>query len=118
MSRRRDPVRITPAYLATGGRTSARRALPDVLTRLIRVDGRASASLSPPQHHLLTAVDGGDLTLADAAGHLRLPVSAVRILAGDLLDLGLIQAVEPAELPDVELLESVLDGLRKLKKPA
>ncbi|OON77312.1 DUF742 domain-containing protein [Streptomyces tsukubensis] len=117
MTRRREDARVTPAYLATGGRATGRRPLPDSLTRLVRTDTEEPAGLSPPQAQLLNAVDEGVLTLAEAGSHLALPLSAVRILAGDLIEARLIDAIEPAMDQDAELLERVLTGLQELRIP-
>ncbi|MER5772621.1 DUF742 domain-containing protein [Streptomyces sp. NPDC001985] len=54
----------------------------------------------------------------ETAAVLELPVSAVRVLAAHLIDLGLVGARPPipyAAQPDLDLLERVADGLRALK---
>ncbi|WP_327129635.1 DUF742 domain-containing protein [Streptomyces sp. NBC_01727] len=113
--RRRELPREVPAYLATGGRTRPRQELPDLLTRLVWARVEHDGGLDPPQRQLFDAVRGGSLTLADASVYLRLPPGAIRVLTCDLLDLKLIQVAHPAQTTDVELLEDVLNGLRRLK---
>jgi hypothetical protein len=51
-----------------------------------------------------------------AAAHLRLPVSLVVVIASDLVDTGHLQirSAPRHTPPPAELLEKVLDGLRKL----
>ncbi|WP_197364026.1 DUF742 domain-containing protein, partial [Streptomyces clavuligerus] len=74
--------------------------------------------LPAAQRSLLTTLDGGSLTVVETAALLELPVSAVRVLAGHLVDLGLVTARPPipyAVKPDPDLLERVADGLRALK---
>ncbi|MGW6454545.1 DUF742 domain-containing protein [Streptomyces sp. NPDC055078] len=76
------------------------------------------ADLPPAQRTLLDALDGGSLTVVETAAVLELPVSAVRVLAAHLIDLGLVSARPPipyAAQPDPDLLERVADGLRALK---
>lgn len=59
----------------------------------------------------------GMLSLAEAAAHLALPVSIVIVIASDLVDTGhLIVHSAPARhtVPDHQLLEKLLNGLRSL----
>ncbi|WP_323371568.1 DUF742 domain-containing protein [Streptomyces katsurahamanus] len=74
--------------------------------------------LPAAQRTLLGTLDGGSLTVVETAAVLALPVSAVRVLAAHLIDLGLVSARPPipyAAQPDLDLLERVADGLRALK---
>lgn len=74
--------------------------------------------LAPAQRSLLETLDGGSLTVVETAALLELPVSAVRVLAAQLIDRGLIAARGPipyAAKPRPDLLERVADGLRALK---
>ncbi|MFH8614940.1 DUF742 domain-containing protein [Streptomyces sp. NPDC017979] len=76
------------------------------------------ADLPAAQLSLLTALDGGSLTVVEAAALLELPVSAVRVLAAHLIDRGLVRSRPPvpyAAQPPSDLLERVADGLRALK---
>lgn len=57
------------------------------------------------------------LSLVEAGAHLNLPVSVVAVVASDLVDAGYLTArsgLPDTAPPDRELLEEVLDGLRKL----
>ncbi|NJQ02664.1 DUF742 domain-containing protein [Streptomyces zingiberis] len=57
------------------------------------------------------------LSVAEISAHLELPVSTVSVLLADLLADGRAEARAPvpaAELPDTELLEAVVHGLRNL----
>jgi len=55
------------------------------------------------------------LSLAEAAAYLELPVSVVVIVASDLADSGHLLVRTPAGVPaNREVLEELLDGLRKL----
>jgi Protein of unknown function (DUF742) len=59
----------------------------------------------------------GPLSVAELAAEADLPLGVVRVLLGDLLDAGRIritQPVPPAELPGVELLNHVINGLKSL----
>lgn len=66
---------------------------------------------------LLVHCRAGPLSVADLAAEADLPLGVVRILLGDLLDAGRVritQPVPPAELPDVGLLNHLINGLKSL----
>ncbi|MEV5440684.1 DUF742 domain-containing protein [Streptomyces sp. NPDC052682] len=111
---------LVPAYLATGGVARPGRHRLDRLSVLTRGGEPPPAELPAAQLALLDALDGGPLTVVEAAALLRLPVSAVRVLAAGLLDRDLVLArppIPPAERSDPDLLKRVADGLRSLKHP-
>ncbi|WP_026452886.1 DUF742 domain-containing protein [Saccharomonospora iraqiensis] len=58
----------------------------------------------------------GVLSVAEAAAHLSLPVSMVTVLASDLIDGGqlVVRSAPTQQLPEIDVLEKVLNGLRKL----
>jgi hypothetical protein len=128
MTPRRTGRPLVPAYLSTGGVARPSRGSLERLSVLTRTDlvrsdpvraGAAPpAGLSAAQHALLDALDGGSLTVVEAAALLELPVSAIRVLADELTDQGLVRARPPvpvSDLPDHDLLKRVADGLRALK---
>ncbi|MFE7129929.1 DUF742 domain-containing protein [Streptomyces sp. NPDC057638] len=125
---------LVPAYLATDGETRPSRPTLErlsVLTGLTSygdpplpgapdapATAGASAQLTVAQRSVLEVLDGGSLTVVETAALLELPVSAVRVLAAQLIDLALVSTRPPipyAVQPDQELLERVADGLRALK---
>jgi len=116
----RDHRRLVPAYLATTGRTRPTRNTLDRLTVLHGPAAPSTDGLRPEQRRLLELLQPGALSLAEAAAYVRLPVSVVKVLVADLVDVGLLMARAPvpdAELPERQILEKVLDGLRTLKSP-
>ncbi|MCX4743857.1 DUF742 domain-containing protein [Streptomyces antibioticus] len=109
---------LVPAYLSTGGVARPSRPHMERLTVLALGDGARPAGLPPAGLALLDALEGGSLAVVEAAALLRLPVSAVRVLAADLVDRDLVLArapIPPAERFDPDLLKRVADGLRALK---
>jgi hypothetical protein len=57
------------------------------------------------------------LSIAEIAAHMNLLLAAVKVLVADLIDSGLLIHRPPrpaAEVPDIRLLQAVLDGVRKL----
>jgi hypothetical protein len=110
---RDHPVR---PYVLTSGRAHPSRNTIRPETLLV-VDPDAPRPIAPTsQQKALLEMCGGMLSLAEAAAHLRLPVSLVVVIASDLVDTGHLQvrAAPRHTPPPVELLEKVLDGLRKL----
>jgi hypothetical protein len=70
-----------------------------------------------PEHQAIVRLCQRALSVAEIAAHLDLPLGAVRVLLGDLLERGLVQVREPrqvAALPDDSIFEAVINGLRAL----
>ncbi|MCF3135258.1 DUF742 domain-containing protein [Streptomyces olivochromogenes] len=118
MTGRRGGRPLVPAYLSTGGVTRPSRPQLERLS-VLSADGRpVPAGLPAAQLALLDLLEGGSLTVLEAAALLKLPVSAVRVLAAELVDRNLVLArppIPPAERFDPDLLKRVADGLRALK---
>ncbi len=118
MTGRRSGRPLVPAYLSTGGVTRPGLGSLERLSVLTGGPGAPPAGLPAAQRSLLETLDGGSLTVVEAAALLKLPVSAVRVLAADLIDQGLVSSRPPvpfAAQPDPDLLKRVADGLRALK---
>ena len=107
------PVR---PYVLTSGRAHPSRNTIRPETLLV-VDPDAPRLIGPTtQQKALLEMCRGMLSLAEAAAHLGLAVSLVVVLASDLVDSGHLQirSAPRHTPPPAELLEKVLDGLRKL----
>ncbi|WP_031486285.1 DUF742 domain-containing protein [Streptomyces bicolor] len=118
MTGRRGGRPLVPAYLSTGGVARPSRPHLERLSVLMGTRTPAPAGLPAAQLALLDALDEGSLTVVEAAALLRLPVSAVRVLAAELIDRELVQSrppIPPAGRFDPDLLKRVADGLRALK---
>ncbi|MFE9773775.1 DUF742 domain-containing protein [Streptomyces sp. NPDC005931] len=77
--------------------------------------GQRPKRLSPEEQTLLDLCSAGYLSVAEIAGHTRLPLGVVRILLASLREGGRLitrPPVAPARLADREILEEVLNGLR------
>lgn len=115
----RNTRRLVPAYVAIAGRGSRRRGdTLDRLSVLHNPTGQVPDGLRPEERRLLELLRPGSLSLAEAAAHLRLPVSVLRVLAAHLADAGHLSARPPVpadQPPERALLEKVLYGLRTLK---
>ncbi len=105
-------------YAMTRGRTVPTGEPLDIVA-IIVATGRAPADLarlSREQRRLLS-VCRRPHTIADLASEVDLPLGVVRVLAGDLLEQGLLgvqQWTPPTAQVDQNLLRRVLDELRAL----
>ena len=110
---RRDPD-LVRAYVRTGGRTRPTRELDLVSLVLIAKDPEPGAPPDARQVMGLCSRRGG-LSIAEIAAYLDLPPSVVKIVTSDLLDSGHLITPTPVEsVPQLALLEEVLNGLRAL----
>ncbi len=113
MEYRDHPVR---SYVLTSGRAHPSRNTIRPETLLVVDPDAPRPVASTSQQKALLRVCGGMLSLAEVAAHLRMPVSLVVVIASDLVDTGHLQirSAPRHTPPPAELLEKVLDGLRKL----
>ncbi|MEU2202249.1 DUF742 domain-containing protein [Isoptericola sp. NPDC019482] len=110
---RDHPVR---SYVLTGGRAHPSRNTLRPETLLSAVDDGRELPVGAGRHErALLETCRGTLALAELAAYLRLPTSLVAVLASDLVDAGYLAIRSPQayDLPGVDLLEEVLDGLRR-----
>jgi hypothetical protein len=108
------PVR---SYVITSGRAHPSRNTIRPETLLVAEPDMPISPAAGRQARALLNLCRGMLSAAEAAAHLRLPVSLVVVIASDLVDTGhlSIRSASPRHAPpDRDLLEKVLNGLRKL----
>ncbi|GAA0483290.1 MULTISPECIES: DUF742 domain-containing protein [Streptomyces] len=103
-------------YVITGGRTGAADTFSlDLVTLIVaKTSPRPGAQ---PEHAAIMRLCHSPLSVAELSAYLKLPVSVVTVLLGDLLADGRVVArapVPPAELPDRSLIEAVIHGLQQL----
>lgn len=115
---RQDWVEGAPErlYVVTGSRTrNIDRVLFDLVTLVV---SRTSPKpgMHPEQAAILRMCEY-PLSIAEISAYLSLPTSMVTVLVADLVDRGMVEVRAPAStaiLPDVALLEAVVDGLSKI----
>ncbi|MFC8717544.1 DUF742 domain-containing protein [Kitasatospora sp. NPDC057198] len=110
--------RLVPAYLATHGRTAAAGAHGLDRLSVLHAAADLPAGVGGEHRQLWELVRPGALTLAEAAAHLRLPVSATVFIAADLAERGALSVRAPipsAQPVSRDLAERLLSGLRALK---
>ncbi|MET9494041.1 DUF742 domain-containing protein [Streptomyces sp. NPDC006552] len=105
-------------YTVTGGRSRTDDASFDLVT-LVVSECEPTAGMQS-EHVRILELCRQPAAVVEIAAELRLPITVVRILLGDLLAGGKVTARHPraaaavAELPDSALLQEVLHGLRNL----
>ncbi|MFI1012992.1 DUF742 domain-containing protein [Streptomyces sp. NPDC020965] len=103
-------------YVITGGRSgSSGPADLDLVTLIVARSGPRHGM--QPEHSSIIRLCRSPLSVAEISAYLSLPVSVVTVLLGDLLTKKQVVArapVQPALLPDLALIEAVIDGLQKL----
>lgn len=110
-------------YAMTGGRTKpgptgVRFDLIALVTLDTGAPGMDGDTVLGPEHRVLIALCRTETqSVAELSAGADLPVGVVRVLLGDLLELGCVtvsRPVPPAQLPDERILREVIDGLRAL----
>ncbi|GGO12582.1 hypothetical protein GCM10010116_25270 [Microbispora rosea subsp. aerata] len=104
-------------YALTGGRARHSGAKLDLIT-MVTTSGSPQdvPDMGPEQRRILEIARRG-ASVADIASELDLPLGVVRVLIGDLHDLGLVSVRAPgkvAPLPSERILKEVINGLRAL----
>ncbi|GGQ70070.1 DUF742 domain-containing protein [Streptomyces asoensis] len=109
-------------YAMTGGRTKpGPTGVRFDLIALVTLDpgapGTDGAALGPEHRALIALCRKETQSVAELSAGADLPVGVVRVLLGDLLELGRVRVsrpVPPAQLPDERILREVIEGLRAL----
>ena len=113
-------------YTITRGRTAPERDDLTLITVLTTVQAlheqlRSGPRGLQPEHRVILDRCRHPAAVAEVAADLNLPVSVTKILLGDLIAQGLLQARAPLSVAragdavDVGLLTAVRDGLRRLR---
>nr|WP_202455716.1 DUF742 domain-containing protein [Streptomyces sp. SID8367] len=106
--------RLVRPYTVSNGRTRPSTSL-DLLT-LVMATGTTPLGYLGPEHGEALGLCARPTSVAEIAGHLKLPAVVTKVLLSDLVDCGAVTAKPPTfhENPtDRSLLEAVLDGLRR-----
>ncbi|MDG4864570.1 DUF742 domain-containing protein [Streptomyces sp. T-3] len=118
-----DAGPLVRPYAMTGGRTQpGPTGVHFDLIALVTLDASApgageDTALGPEHRSLVELCRTETQSVAELAAGADLPVGVVRVLLGDLLELGCVKVsrpVPPAQLPDEKILREVIDGLRAL----
>lgn len=112
-----EPASPVRPFTVTGGRTTPRMQL--ALEALVSSATTAHYDLSgrPPEHRAIVSLCRQVRSVAEVSALLRIPLGVVRVVIADMAAEGLVQVHQPqleAGKPDLNLLERVLSGLRRL----
>ncbi|MGW0770096.1 DUF742 domain-containing protein [Streptomyces sp. NPDC002676] len=112
-----EAAELVRPYVITKGRDLPDEAQLSLITLVTAAPGERQlpTRLSPEEQRLLDICAAGYLTVAEIAGHTRLPLGVVKIVLAALAEGGYLitrPPVERAALTDREILEEVLNGLR------
>ncbi|MEN3586616.1 MULTISPECIES: DUF742 domain-containing protein [unclassified Streptomyces] len=102
-------------YTLTQGRSRSAAGNPFDLVTLVVAECDPAPGMQSEHAAILHAAHR-PTAVVEISAHLRLPVGITRILLADLLAAGRVSARHPRtpDLPDPDLLEQVLVGLRNL----
>jgi hypothetical protein len=104
-------------YALTAGRTSSARYDLDIIT-LVMTNAFERPGLEPEAIDIMRMCRYPQ-SIAEISAKLTLPIVVVKVLVTDLIDEGLVIFRSPpsptnVEAPDKDILQAVLDGIRKL----
>jgi hypothetical protein len=102
-------------YTITSGRTPADTARLDLSTQVRTLRSEREPAGLGPEHLAIVWLCRQPVSIAEIAVHVKVPLGVVRVLCGDLIERGLVITRSPqhtpAQAPDRETLQAVLDGL-------
>jgi Protein of unknown function (DUF742) len=113
-----DPGPLVRPFAVTRGRAGRDLHGLDILTLVTAARSEAdNTGLDREYREILRLCQHRALSIAELAAHMNLLLAAVKVLVSDLIDGGyLIHRPPPAlaAVPDINLLQAVLDGVRRL----
>ncbi|MFG2526689.1 DUF742 domain-containing protein [Streptomyces sp. NPDC048516] len=111
-----EAAELVRPYVITNGRDLLDGSDFSLITLVtVHAEPPRTKPLDPEKLRLLELCSGGFLSIAEIAGHTRLPVGVVKILVSDLAREGHLYSRAPipsAQLVDRQILEEVLNGLQ------
>ncbi|MET9734849.1 DUF742 domain-containing protein [Streptomyces sp. NPDC006458] len=112
-----ESAELVRPYVITRGRGLPDEGQLSLITLVTAVEDHQQrpTRLSPEEQNLLEICSAGYLSVAEVAGHTRLPLGVVKIVLSSLVEGGYLitrPPVERAPVADLRILEEVLHGLR------
>ena len=111
-----DAGPLVRPYAVARGRTRPTRHNLEMTTLVVAARTDGDVNVDREYAHILRMCQR-PLSIAEVSATLNLPLVVVKVLLSDLIDWGLIIFRSPprtSEVPQMELLQAVLDGIRKL----
>jgi hypothetical protein len=112
-----DSSSLVRPYAVTGGRTKPRYDLPIEALISVAPYPRQDMTTLTPEYKAIIDLCRNWRSVAEVSALLRLPLGVARVLIADMAHEGLLrlhQSPFAEGQPDLQLLERVLSGLRKL----
>jgi hypothetical protein len=111
-----DAGPLVRPYAVARGRTRPTRHDLEMTTLVLSANTDRHVNVDREYSHILQMCRR-PLSIAEVSATLNLPLVVVKVLLSDLIDWGLIIFRSPprtSDVPRIELLQAVLDGIRKL----
>jgi hypothetical protein len=113
-----DAGPLVRPFTVTRGRTKASRTDLNMITMVIAAPGEAGRGLDAEYLDILRLCRS-PMSVAEIGAKLNLPLAAVKILISDLIEGRYLLFSSPmssyeTDVPDMNLLQAVLDGIRRL----
>ena len=110
-----DAGALVRPYAMTRGRTSSHQSDLEMITLVVAVGevDRSVAVTLDPESALILSLCRQPKSVAEISADLRLPLSVVKILLGDLIDKNLVM-FRSAVTPNIQVLQAVINGIRRL----
>jgi hypothetical protein len=109
--------RLVRPYALTGGRTSTTHAQLDIATQIVVARTDIDRTDLEPEHEEIIALCRRPLAVAEIASTMDVPLFVAKVLIGDLIDRGALEAgwheLDNPQ-PDLRLMEQILDRLQAL----
>ncbi|MGF7234662.1 MAG: DUF742 domain-containing protein [Frankia sp.] len=113
-----DAGPVVRPYAVTRGRTRAASGDLDLVAQVSTTpSGRSVAQGLEPEKRAIARLCIRVQSVAEVSAQLNLPLGVVRVLVGDMAELGVVtihRHTLAADRPDAAMLEKVLHGLRTL----
>ncbi|RZS33956.1 uncharacterized protein DUF742 [Herbihabitans rhizosphaerae] len=105
-------------YTVTRGRTRSGHGLDLDMITLV-VSNASGHTVVDPEYAQILRMCRYPLSIAEVSAKLGLPLAVIKILIADLIEDGLLIFRSPpspldTETPDMDILQAVLDGIRRL----
>jgi hypothetical protein len=104
-------------YAMTRGRTQPANRDLDMITLVVAAKDDVDTVALDADYVTILQMCRQPMSVAEVAAHLDVPIVVVKVLLSDLVERGEVIARNPArnvKVPDMNLLQAVLDGVRRL----
>jgi Protein of unknown function (DUF742) len=100
-------------YAITGGRTRTEQPDLDLITLVVASKRHANPAMMEPECLKILSLCQKPISVAEISANLNLPLGVVKVLLGDLITQQFVH-FRAALSPDNEVLQAVLNGIRRL----